>query len=343
MSALQQAIGSGFGFHSTAEEILEGIDLAGRLAIVTGGASGLGLGLGLETTRALTAAGASVVVGARRTEAAHAAVTGLPRVQVVELDLGDLSSVQRFADRVLDQGSVPVTGIDMLINNAGVMAASEQRVGPGWESQFAINHLGHFALTNRLWPALAQARGRVVAVSSAGHHDSAMRWDDVHFTTGYDKWLAYGQSKTASALFAVGLDRRGAGTGVRAFSVHPGKILTDLVRHLQVSEMAANGWVDDEGTLIDPTFKTPAQGAATQVWAATAPGLTGFGGLYCEDCEIAGPAPGDGQMVGVCSYAVDLVEAEQLWTYSADLTGLDAFTPAGRCVATRPRAAGIPR
>jgi NAD(P)-dependent dehydrogenase (short-subunit alcohol dehydrogenase family) len=209
------------------------------------------------------------------------------------------------------------------------MACPETRVGPGWEAQFAVNHLGHFALVNRLWPVLQMGGARVVSVSSGGHHDAGIRWDDIQFTNGYDKWLAYGQSKTANALFALHLDALGRDAGVRAFSVHPGKILTDLVRHLTISEMAGNGWVDEHGNLIDPTFKTPEQGAATQVWAATSPQLVGMGGVYCEDCEVAGPAPATGEMVGVRAWAADPEQAARLWALSAELTGVDAFAPAG--------------
>src|SRR5882762_6254888 len=186
MTTPQHKIGSGFGAQSTADDVLRGIDLSGQLAIVTGGYSGIGL----ETTRALTRAGAQVVVPARRPEAARAAVGD--GVQVDELDLGDLESVRGFADRFLASGRQA----DIVIDNAGIMACPETRVGPGWEAQFATNHLGHFALVNRLWPAIARAKGRVVSVSSAGHRFSGIRWDDMQFKSGYDKWQAYGQTNT---------------------------------------------------------------------------------------------------------------------------------------------------
>lgn len=316
----QKPLGSGFGRQATASEVLNGLDLKGKYAIVTGGHSGLGL----ETTKALTAAGADVLVAARDRDAATTATHDISNVTVDTLDLSDLASVHRFTKHVLDSGR----RIDMLINNAGIMACPETRVGPGWEAQFATNHLGHFALTNLLWPLL-EGGARVVSVSSAGHHNSPIRWDDVQFTHGYDKWRAYGQSKTANALFAVHLDRLGRGKGVRAFALHPGKIFTPLQRHLTQSEMVAEGWLDSTGVPADPTFKTPEQGAATQVWAATSPQLAGLGGLYCEDCDIAVRAEAtDEPFAGVRAYATDPDEAERLWTLSADLTTINAFPAA---------------
>jgi NAD(P)-dependent dehydrogenase (short-subunit alcohol dehydrogenase family) len=307
----QRPVGSGFGPASTATEVLRGIDLSGKVAIVTGGYSGIGL----ETTRALAAAGAQVIVPARRREAAAAA---LPGVEVDELDLADLGSVARFADRFLASGR----GLDIAVLNAGIMASPETRVGPGWEAQFAVNHLGHFALINRLVPALRPG-ARVVGVSSTGHHLSPIRWDDIHFTRGYDKWLAYAQAKTAVVLSAVHLDRLGRSGGVRAFAVHPGAILTPLQRHLDPREMVEAGWVDEHGTLVATHFKTPEQGAATQVWAATSPQLAGLGGVFCQDCDIAPMTDHvDMDTGGVMAHAVDPGEAERLWALSAELTGV---------------------
>ncbi|MEX1653055.1 SDR family NAD(P)-dependent oxidoreductase [Streptomyces pseudovenezuelae] len=318
MSTAQHKIGSGFGAHSTADDVLAGVDLSGKLAIVTGGYSGLGL----ETTRALTKAGARVVVPARRPDTAWKALAGLEGVELDELDLGDLESVRAFAERFLDSGRT----VDFVIDSAGIMACPETRVGPGWEAQFATNHLGHFALVNRLWPAIEPGGARVVSVSSRAHHFSGMRWDDVHWRTGYDKWQAYGQAKTANVLFAVHLDRLGAERGVRAFSLHPGGILTPLQRHLPKAEMVERGWIDEQGNALNPSgFKSPEQGAATQVWAATSPQLAEMGGVYLEDCDIAEPAVDGDQSGGVKAWATDPDQAERLWTLSAELTGVNAF------------------
>ncbi|MEV3982179.1 SDR family NAD(P)-dependent oxidoreductase [Nonomuraea sp. NPDC049758] len=318
MTTPQHRIGSGFGARSTADEVLKGVDLTGRVALVTGGYSGLGL----QTTRALSGAGAQVVVPARRRGAAEEALAGIDGVEVGELDLGDLDSVRRFAEEFLASGR----DLHLVINNAGIMACPETRVGPGWEAQFATNHLGHYALVNRLWPAVERGGGRVVAVSSAGHRRSGMRWDDVMFEHGYDKWQAYGQAKTANVLFAVHLDAVAKDAGVRAFAVHPGGILTPLQRHLTRQEMVEAGWIDEQGNQLNTSFKTPEQGAATQVWAATSPQLDGMGGVYCEDCDIAEQADGSGG--GVHPYATDPEQAARLWRLSAELTGVDAF--AGR-------------
>jgi NAD(P)-dependent dehydrogenase (short-subunit alcohol dehydrogenase family) len=316
----QRPISSGFGPRSTAAEVLVGIDLSGRLAIVTGGYSGLGL----ETVRALVGAGARVVVPARRPEHAAEVLADVSNVEVEALDLGDLESVRAFADRFLDSDR----SVDLLINDAAVMAAPEARVGPGWESQFAINHLGHFALANRLWPALRAGDGaRVVALSSRGHKYSGIRFDDLQLDRGYDKWQAYGQAKSANSLFAVHLDAIAQDAGVRAFSAHPGAIMTPLQRHLTREEMIDAGWMDAEGNLSD-RFKTPEQGAATATWAATSPQLAGMGGVYCEDCDIA-PETAVGtdtaELLGVDAHAIDPDAAARLWAVSAELTGVNAF------------------
>jgi NAD(P)-dependent dehydrogenase (short-subunit alcohol dehydrogenase family) len=323
MTTAQHKIGSGFGATTTAAEVLRGIRLSGKLAIVTGGYSGLGL----ETTRALTDAGAHVVVPARRPDHAEEVLSGIGEVD--ELDLADLESVRAFTDRFLASGR----RIDLVIDSAAIMACPLTRVGPGWEAQFATNHLGHFALVNRLWPAIAPG-ARVVSVSSRGHHFSGIRWDDPWFERGYDKWRAYGQAKTANALFAAHLDKLGRDAHVRAFSVHPGSIMTPLQRHIPREEQIANGWIDAEG-IFAAHFKTPAQGAATQVWAATSPRLAKLGGVYCEDCDIAEPSldedlPATGGRppagLGVRDYATDPEQAARLWALSAELTGVDAFS-----------------
>ncbi len=323
-STPQQPINSGFGPRSTATDVLRGLDLSGQLMIVTGGYSGLGL----ETVQALAAAGAEVIVPARRPAHAAEVLDGVSRVTVDELDLGDLESVQAFADRVLDAGRP----LDVLINNAAIMANPETRVGPGWESQFATNHLGHFALANLLWPLLAADGGaRVVALSSTGHKLSPIRFDDLMFEQGYDKWQAYGQAKTANSLFAVQLDALGQDAGVRAFAAHPGGIMTPLQRHLAREEMIASGWMDEDGT-VNERFKTPEQGASTSTWAATNPRLHGMGGVYCEDADIAEPTEvgsPNARLHGVDAHAIDPDAAARLWTVSAELTGVDAFAGAG--------------
>ncbi|MFH8608551.1 SDR family NAD(P)-dependent oxidoreductase [Streptomyces sp. NPDC018029] len=313
----QQKIGSGFSARSTADDVLAGRDLAGATALVTGGYSGLGL----ATTHALVRAGAHVVVPARRPETAEDALRGIPGTEVHALDLADLESVRVFAERFLETGRF----LDLLINGAGVMACPETRVGPGWEAHFAVNHLGHFALAHRLRPAFAPAGARVVAVASSGHFLSDIRWADPHFRTGYDRWLAYAQSKTANALFALHLDRLGSDLGLHAFAVHPGSILTPLQRHIPREEWLAQGWVTQDGTPA-AGFKTPEQGAATALWAATSPLLEGRGGAYCQDCDIAEPATSDDMLIGgVKPWAVDPDAAARLWDLSCELSGLSAF------------------
>lgn len=313
----QTPIQTGFNKTSTASQVIAGLPLAGKTAIITGGHSGLGL----ECTKALATAKVNVIVAARNVDAAEKSLSGIPNVKVMPLNLADLSSVGHFSSAIVNSS----VQVDILICNAGIMACPEQRVGKDWESQFAINHVGHYALTNQIWNTLRPG-ARVVCVSSAGHHNSHIRWDDIHFNHGtYDKWVAYGQSKTANALFALQLDEYGKECNIRAFSLHPGKIRTPLQRHLTMKEMYEAGWTDMEGNVIDPTFKTLEQGAATQLLAATSPKLEGLGGLYLEDCEIASPAVSQGTFVGVCDFAVNLGEAQKLWDYTAELTNINAF------------------
>jgi len=324
MTTPQRKLPSGFGARSTATDVLAGLDLSGRLAIVTGGYSGLGI----ETVAALTCAGAHVIVPARRPVVARDALEarGLRDIEVDEFDLSELASVRRFAERFLATGR----SVDILIDNAAIMACLEARVGDGWESQFATNHLGHYVLTNLLWSALVEGGGaRVVVLSSAGHKLCGIRFDDLQFTTGYDKWLAYGQAKTANSLFAVQLDKLGAAHGVRSFAVHPGGIMTELQRYLPAEEMIASGWMTADGT-VNERFKSPVEGAATATWAATSPMLDGLGGVYTEDCDIAEPTVPDSpeaRTSGVSAHAIDPEAAARLWAHSAELTGVDAFAP----------------
>lgn len=311
----QVPIGSGFHAKSTAREVVGGVDLSGKNVIVTGGYSGIGL----ETVRALAGAGARVTVPARRTDVAAKALADVAgEIEIADMDLADLASVRRFADHYLETKRP----LDILINNAGIMATPFGRVGKGWETQFGTNHLGHMALAMKLAPALQESdNARIVALSSTGHVRSDVIWDDPNYETRpYDKWEAYGQAKSANALFALGVDMLGRDIGVRAFSVHPGGIFTPLQRHLSDEEMAALGWKNPDGTIPDMVkamFKTPEQGASTTVWAATSPKLAGKGGVYCEDCDIAKAATPESQRwEHAREWITDDARAERLWAMS---------------------------
>ncbi|WP_153302241.1 MULTISPECIES: oxidoreductase [Microbacterium] len=319
MIARQQPLSSEFGYRSTAAEVIAGTDLAGKTAIVTGGYSGLGL----ETVRALADAGVRVVVPARRVDAAQQALDGIAEAAVRGADLSDLDSVAAFTESVRRDGQP----IDLVLNVAGIMATPFGHTAQGFESQFGTNHLGHFALVGGVADLLSD-HARVISYSSGGHFRSPVRFDDIDFaTTPYDPWVAYGQSKTANALFAVGLARRGAERGILAFSVHPGGIMTELQRHVPREELLSRGWIDEDGT-PNPRFKTPAEGASTGLWAATATELVERSGAYCEDCSIKGiVAPDHSDMTtgGVKEWAIDPEAAERLWALSVAATGVDAF------------------
>ena len=313
---------SAFHAKSAAAEVLADRDLTGKTAIVTGGYSGIGL----ETVRSLANAGASVVVPVRSPDKATESLASLSgAIETAPMDLADLGSVRRFAEQMVEN----LSRLDLLINNAGIMACPEQRVGPGWEAQFGVNHMGHFALTRALLPLLVKTpSARVVALSSTAHKITDVLWDDVHFErTPYDKWQAYGQAKTANALFANGLSRRLRDSGGLAFAVHPGGIFTPLQRHLPQEEMVALGWLNEDGEpseLAKQGFKTPEQGASTTVWAATAPALDGKPGVYCEDCDIAAPTDLESPMaryMGVNAHACSDESAERLWDMSERLLG----------------------
>ena len=218
--------------------------------------------------------------------------------------------------------------MDLLINNAGIMACPETRIGSGWESQFAVNHLGHFVLTTQLLPSLLQAKDpRVVCLSSIAHKRSDIRWDDIHFESEpYEKWDAYGQAKTANALFALGLDLKYRDRGLRAFSVHPGGILTPLQRHMAVEELMAMGWTDSEGNISEQAkamFKTTTQGCSTTLWCATSPALDDRGGVYCQDCDIANLATEDSApFFDVAPWAADDDSAVRLWDLTEKLLSI---------------------
>jgi NAD(P)-dependent dehydrogenase (short-subunit alcohol dehydrogenase family) len=322
MTSSQHPIQSGFGATTTAAQVLEGLDLTGKVAVVTGGYSGIGL----ETTRVLSEAGATVIVPARTPDKARDALATIARVEQGTMDLLNAASIDAFADDFIASGRP----LHLLIDSAGIMATPLTRDARGYEVQFAANHLGHFQLAARLWPALARAHGaRVVSVSSRGHRRGGVDFDDVQFERrAYDKWVAYGQSKSANVLFAMGLDRRGAPHGVRAFAVHPGGIITDLIRHLSDEELKPMGVARDAAGHFTraesgEVFKTVEQGAATQVWCAVSPQLAGLGGAYCEDCDIAEPvAADDPRPSGVRPWAIDPAAVERLWTLSEKLTGV---------------------
>ncbi|MET0335101.1 MAG: oxidoreductase [Rhizobacter sp.] len=320
-------ITSRFNRKSTALEVVNGLSLNGRNIVVTGGASGLGL----ETSRALAQAGASLTLAVRDMAQGDAAATALSgstgnkKIRVAQLDLADLASVQRFANDWKKSGDP----LHVLINNAGIMACPLSRSAQGWESQFATNHLGHFALTRALLPVLLKSEApRVVALSSSGHRLSPIVFDDIHFEKReYNKWKAYGQAKTANALMALHLDTLHAKDGLTANAVHPGGIQTGLSRHITREEMEAMGWVKPgaEPGYIPPGFKNPEQGAATSVWAATAPELQGRGGLYLEDVNEAVPSPEGERRFGYVAHVRDREAAARLWAVSEDMLAQAGF------------------
>lgn len=313
----QHPLPSGFGPFTTASEALGARRLDGWNVIVTGGYAGIGL----ETTRVLAAAGAQVVVPARTPEKARAALEGLANVELAALDLAIPASIDTFAEQFL----ASKRPLHRLVNNAGIMAAPLTRDARGIESHFATNHLGHFQLTGRLWPALVAAKGaRVVSLSSRGHRRAGVDFEDPNFERRpYDKWVAYGQSKSANVLFALGLDRRAAPHGVRAFAVHPGAIVTDLIRYMSKEETEQT----IETAKKIGVVKDVAQGAATSVWCLTSAQLDGRGGVYCEDTDIAAAVAADSDSAtGVRPWATDPVAVERLWELSERLTGV-AFAP----------------
>ncbi len=314
---LQSPIPSPFGYRSTALDVITGVDLSGKVALVTGGYSGLGL----ETVRALASAGAQVLVGARRPDIAATDLENVVGdVTILTLDLGHPASIDAFALEI----AATVPALHILINNAAIMACPKALDARGYESQFAVNHLGHFQLAARLWPLLKAANSaRVVALSSSGHARNGVDLSDIHFEhRDYDKWTAYAQAKSCNALFALHLDHIGKDHGVRAFSVDPGGIRTPLQRHLTMEEQIAMGWFDKDGKLND-MFKTTEQGASTSIWCAVSPLLEGRGGLYCANCNIAAPwMKGNPPYVGVHPHVRDAGLAAKVWAASEMMTGV---------------------
>jgi len=324
--ALQHPIGSGFNAASTASEVIKGIDLTGKNAIVTGGNTGIGL----ETTKVLAAAGATVIVPARDLEKAKKNLEGIPNVELEAMNLIDPVSIDAFTEKFLASGRP----LHLLINNAGIMWVPLQRDRRGIESQLATNYLGQFQLVARLWPALKKANGaRVVNVSSYGHQMAPFNFEDPNFQEReYETLQAYGQSKTASNLFALELDNRAKAFNVRAYSLHPGSIHgTELARNADIELFKRMGFFDEDGNIrpeIVANLKSIPQGAATTVWCATSPMLGHIGGVYCEDSDIAeldlgnfGQGNGLGTR-GVQPYSLDESSAKRLWHLSEEMTGI---------------------
>lgn len=328
LNSLQQPIHSGFNAQSTAEEVISGINLSGETAIVTGGYAGIGL----ETVKALTEAGAHVIVPARDLEKADENLSGLNNIEIEKLDLMDPQSISNFADKFLQSGRK----LDLLINNAGIMWVPLRRDSRGIESQLATNYLGQFHLTAALWESLKNADGaRVINVSSYGHQMAPFDFNDPNFEhRKYETLLGYGQSKTASNLFAVALDERAKKFNVRAYAVHPGSVYgTDLGREEPIDLFIQMGTHDAEGKIkpeVQAQLKTIPQGAATTVWCATSPELKDIGGVYCENCNIAEIDHGQiehryddpSTIYGVQPYSIDPENAERLWKLSEEMTGL---------------------
>lgn len=318
--ALQKPIGSGFNAKSTTIEVIKGIDLTGKVAIVTGGNTGIGL----ETTQTLAAAGATVIVPARDIEKAKRNLAGIANVEIEQMDLMNPASIDTFAETFLASGRP----LHLLINNAGIMWVPLRRDKRGIESQLATNYLAQFQLTARLWSVLKKADGaRVINVSSQGHQFAPFNFDDPNFLhREYETLQAYGQSKTASNLFSLELDNRGKAHQVRTYSLHPGSIHgTELGREASVELFQEMGFYDEEGNIkpeVAASLKTIPQGAATTVWAATSPLLQNLGGVYCEDVEVAEINRGQIFSAGVKLYSLNETDAKLLWKLSEEMTGI---------------------
>lgn len=318
--ALQQPLGSGFDARSTAHDVIKGIDLSGKIAIVTGGNTGIGL----ETTKTLAAAGAAVIVPARDIEKAKRNLAGIAQVELETMDLMQPDSIDAFAEKFLATGRP----LHLLINNAGIMWVPLRRDSRDIESQLATNYLAQFQLTARLWPALKKAGGaRVIHVSSEGHQFAPFNFEDPNFLhREYETLQAYGQSKTATNLFALELDQLAKASGVRAYSLHPGSIAgTELGREASLELFQQMGFLDAAGNLLPEvaaSLKTIPQGAATTVWCACSPLLNHIGGVYCEDADVAGIAAEGAVSKGVKTYSLDEGNAKRLWKWSEAITGI---------------------
>lgn len=329
--ALQNPIGSGFSAASTTDDIIKGINLTGKTAIITGGYAGIGL----ETVKILASAGAKVIVPARNTEKAKKNLYGIANVEVEFMDLMNPNSIDAFAEKFLDSNKI----LHLLINNAGIMWVPLERDERGYESQLATNYLGHFQLTARLWKALRKANGaRVVNVSSWGHHFSPFVFEDPNFVSReFESFSAYGQSKTASILFSLELDNRGKSVGVRSYSLHPGIISeTELGRNVPHEDLVNYGIFDENGKVInnpEKGLKSLSQGASTTVWCAVSPQLNNIGGVYCENADIAKLDNSEGNseenldgstmMKDVMPFALDEKVAKKLWKLSEELIGVN--------------------
>jgi NAD(P)-dependent dehydrogenase (short-subunit alcohol dehydrogenase family) len=317
--ALQKPTGSGFNAKSTTSDVIKGIDLTGKIAIVTGGNTGIGL----ETTKTLAAAGATVIVPARDTEKAKRNLTGIANVELETMDLMNPDSIDAFTEKFLASDRP----LHLLINNAGIMWVPLRKDSRGIESQLATNYLAQFQLTARLWSALKKANGaRVINVSSHGHQFASFDFDDPNFLNReYETLQAYGQSKTATNLFALELDNLAKAFNVRAYSLHPGSIAgTELGREASLELFQQMGFLDADGNLlpeIAASLKTIPQGAATTVWCATSPLLNNVGGVYCEDADVAELASDTSMSNGVKRYSLDEDSAKRLWTLSEAMTG----------------------
>lgn len=327
INPFQQPVHTGFNAESTAQELINGISLTGKTAVITGGYAGIGL----ETTKALVSAGATVIIPARDIEKARQNLAGIENIELEKMDLMDPDSIDALSERFIASGRK----LDLLINNAGIMWVPLRRDSRGIESQLATNYLGQFHLTSKLWPALKKAENaRVISVSSYGHQMAPFDFEDPNFENrDYQTLLGYGQSKTACNLFATALDEKGKKFNIRAYSLHPGSVYgTDLGREEPIDLYIQMGTHDIDGKIkpeVEARLKTIPQGAATTVWCATSPALQNIGGVYCENCDIAEIDLGQiehrydepSTIRGVQPYSIDLENAQRLWKLSEEMLG----------------------